>query len=140
MDAKMEQAEMTDINGMDHSTTRDGSDSLIKLSTAFKEKAKMSGVNAGPPSQKRDWSSALDLVNEAFEAIQVADQRALAADAHRQQLQQLHRDQLVALEARIAASEKRADAAEAHAKEAESWLAKFHDTIVDGFQKTFVAK
>ena len=37
---------------------------------------------------------------------------------------------------RLAAAEKRADAAETRARDAEEWLIKFHDTILDGFQKT----
>ena len=141
MDAQIENSESKDVNGTAHTSNRDGSDLLIKLSTAFKEKSQQGqGSGGSAPPQKRDWSSALDLVNEAFEAIRIADERALASEDYREQLEQHHRDQVKALEARLFASEKRAEAAETRAKDAEIWLAKFHDTIVDGFQKTFVSK
>ena len=92
---------------------------------------------AGPaPAHQRDWSAALDLVNEAYEAIRIAEERAAAAEDYSKQLTQYHSEQLRVADARLAATEKRAEAAEARAREAEEWLVKFHDTILDGFQKT----
>ena len=85
---------------------------------------------------QRDWSAALDLVNEAYEAIRIAEERAAAAEDYSKQLTQYHSEQLRVADARLAAAEKRAEAAEARAREAEDWLVKFHDAILDGFQKT----
>ena len=89
-----------------------------------------------PPSHQRDWSAALDLVNEAYEAIRLAEERAAAAEDYSKQLTQYHSEQLRVSDARLAASEKRAEVAEARARDAEEWLIKFHDTILDGFQKS----
>lgn len=114
-------------------------ESVLKFSTPFKDRMPAQTGDRGAP-QKRDFSSALDLVEEAFEAIRIAEDRAVAAEDYHQQLVQHHKEQLRALEVRLSASEKRAEAAEARAKEAETWLVKFHDTIVDGFQRTFVSK
>lgn len=111
-------------------------DRVLKFS--FKDRNNGSPERADP--LKRDWSSAIDLVNEAFEAIRLADERAVAAENYHQQLIQHHKEQVKSLEGRIAAAEKRADTAEARLKDAESWLARFHDTIVDGFQRTFASK
>lgn len=142
MDVQTEKADVKDANGTTQPSSRDGSELLVKLSTAFKDKSQSGLANLVDRSSaaKRDWSSALDLINEAFEAIRIADERALAADDYREQLEQHHRDQLKTLESRLFTADKRVEIAEARAKEAEVWLAKFHDTIVDGFQKTFVAK
>lgn len=85
---------------------------------------------------QRDWSAALDLVNEAYEAIRIAEERATAAEDYSKQLTQYHGEQLRVADGRLAAAEKRAEIAEARAREAEDWLVKFHDTILDGFQKT----
>ena len=113
-------------------------DRVLKFSNAFKDRNGSSAERGDQP--RRDWSSAIDLVNEAFEAIRLADERAVAAENYHQQLIQHHKEQVRNLEGRIAASEKRADGAETRLKEAEAWLARFHDTIVDGFQRTFTAK
>ncbi len=94
----------------------------------------------GRGAGKRDWSSALDLVSEAFEAIRMADERAAASEEYQAELVQRHADHVKVLETRIAAAEKRADAAENRAKAAEGWLSKFHDTIIDEFQRTFASR
>ena len=88
------------------------------------------------PAHQRDWSAALDLVNEAYEAIRIAEERATAAEDYSKQLTQYHSEQLRVADGRLAAAEKRAETAEARARDAEEWLVKFHDTILDGFQKT----
>ena len=97
-------------------------------------------VSSPNGSGKRDWSAALDLVDEAFEAIRMAEERANAAEAYQSQLIQHHNEQVRALEMRLAGSDKRAEAAEARAKDAEAWLSRYHDKIVDRFQRTFVEK
>lgn len=90
----------------------------------------------GAPAHQRDWSAALDLVNEAYEAIRIAEERAAAAEDYSKQLTQYHSEQLRVADGRLATAEKRAEVAEARARDAEEWLVKFHDTILDGFQKT----
>ncbi len=121
-----------------HAVEAENRDRVLKFSNSFKDRSGGAGERGDQP--KRDWSSAIDLVNEAFEAIRLADERAVAAENYHQQLIQHHKEQVRSLDARIAAAEKRAETAEGRLKEAESWLARFHDTIVDGFQRTFTAK
>jgi predicted urease superfamily metal-dependent hydrolase len=86
------------------------------------------------PLQKRDWSSAIDLVNEACEAVRLAEERASTAERYSQQLNQYYAEQVRSLELRIQTAEKRAEAANARAAEAEEWLLRFHDAIVTGFK------
>jgi hypothetical protein len=97
------------------------------------------GAGADPsredrPMQKRDWSSAIDLVNEACEAVRLAEERAATAERYSQQLNQYYSEQVKGLELRLQTAEKRADAANARAGEAEEWLIRFHDAIVSGFK------
>jgi hypothetical protein len=87
-----------------------------------------------PGLEKRDWSSALDLVNEACEAIRLAEERALTAERYTHQLNQYFSEQVKSLESRVVAAEKRAEAADGRAREAEEWLLRFHDAIVEGFK------
>ena len=46
------------------------------------------------PPQKRDWSSAIDLVNEACEAVRLAEERAMTAERYSQQLNQYYAEQV----------------------------------------------
>lgn len=84
--------------------------------------------------QKRDWSSAIDLVNEACEAVRLAEERAMTAERYSQQLNQYYAEQVRGLEVRLLAAEKRGEAANVRAAEAEEWLVRFHDAIVSGFK------
>ena len=86
------------------------------------------------PLQKRDRSSAIDLVNEACEAVRLAEERASTAERYSQQLNQYYAEQVKGLELRLQTAEKRAEAANARAAEAEEWLIRFHDAIVSGFK------
>lgn len=106
------------------------------VSLSLKDRTQELSREAGP---KRDWSAALNIVNDCFEAIRDAEDRAIAADAQRAQLAQRLDEQAKAFEARIAAANKRADVAEARLRESEEWLVRFHDTIMNGFEKTFAA-
>ena len=123
----------------DDAASTDATERILQFSASLKDRvgSPTSDRNGGP---KRDWSAALDLVNEAFEAIRMAEERAAAAEDYQRQLMQHHAEQIRALEGRLANSEKRAEAAEARAKETEAWLVRYHDTIVDGFQRTFVSR
>ena len=92
------------------------------------------------PLQKRDWSSAIDLVNEACEAVRLAEERASTAERYSQQLNQYYAEQVKGLELRLQTAEKRAEAANARAAEAEEWLIRFHDAIVSGFKGVLDAR
>jgi hypothetical protein len=115
------------------------SDRVVEFSPSAKDKLTQIAAD-GAASGKRDWSSALDLVSEAFEAIRMADERAAASEDYQAELVQRHADHVKVMETRVAAAEKRADAAEARARTAEGWLSKFHDTIIDEFQRTFAMR
>jgi hypothetical protein len=114
-------------------------DRVVEFSSQMKDRLLQNAAD-GSAAGKRDWSSALDLVTEAFEAIRLADERATASEEHRADLIQRHAEHVKALETRIAASEKRAEVAENRAAVAEGWLSKFHDTIIDEFQRTFASR
>lgn len=81
---------------------------------------------------RRDWAAALDLINEACEAVKMSEQRAKDAELYNMNLVQSHAEQVKRLEARAKEAESRAEAAERRAAEAEEWLLLFHDTIVAG--------
>lgn len=92
------------------------------------------------PVRKRDWSSALDLVQEACEAIRISEERVLELERQNQQSSFQSREDIKALQSQLQVSERRAQAAEARAAraearalEAESWLARLHDAITMGF-------
>lgn len=106
------------------------------VSLGLKDRTQELSREAGP---KRDWSAALNIVNDCFEAIRDAEERVIAADTQRNQLAQRLDEQAKTYEARVVAANKRADVAEARLREAEEWLARFHDTIMTGFEKTFAA-
>lgn len=95
------------------------------------------------PAQRRDWSSALDLVQEACEAIRISEERVQDLERQGQQASLQAREDIKALQLQIQAGERRAQAAEARATkaearalEAESWLARLHDAIVMGFGRS----
>ena len=94
-------------------------------------------TGARDATPQRDWSAALNLVNECFEAVRIADARAITSEARVAELTQRLEDHVRTAELRLNAANKRADGAEIRARNAEEWLVKFHDTIVAGFQKTF---
>lgn len=92
------------------------------------------------PAPGRDWGAALDLITEAAEAVRLAENRTVAAEQYNQQLTQFYKEQSKATEATIAAAEKRAEAAEVRAAEAEEWLGRLHDAIVTGFKGVVEAR
>jgi hypothetical protein len=85
-------------------------------------------------AQRRDWASAIELVNEASQAIRLAEEKASAAERYSEELNQYHLEQAKLAEAKINALEKRLNLAESRANEAEEWLRRFHDAIMDGFK------
>jgi hypothetical protein len=66
--------------------------------------------------------------------VRLAEERASTAERYSQQLNQYYAEQVKGLELRLQTAEKRADAANARAAEAEEWLIRFHDAIVSGFK------
>ncbi len=88
---------------------------------------------AGVVPAGRDWASAIELVNEAAEAVRLADERANAAERYSQELAQYYTEQAKASELKIATLEKRLEMTETKAREAEEWLIRFHDAIMSGF-------
>lgn len=89
-----------------------------------------------PPAERRDWGAAIDLINEASNAVRWAEERAQTAEDYPKQLAAFHKEQIKAAEQRATAAEKRAEAALLRAAEAEAWLTRFHDAIVEGFGKS----
>ena len=81
----------------------------------------------------RDWAAAVDLINEAAEAVRLADERTNSAERYSQELAQYYAEQAKTAETKIAALEKRLEMTEAKAREAEEWLIRFHDAIMKGF-------
>ena len=88
---------------------------------------------AEKPDGRRDWRGAIDLVNEACEAVRLAEERTKAAEHFSAQLERYSADLARKTEARMAMLERKLEVAEARANEAEEWLLKFHDAIVNGF-------
>lgn len=84
-------------------------------------------------TERRDWGAAIDLISEASNAVRWAEERAQTAEDYSKQLAAFHKEQLKAAEQRAVNAEKRAEAALVRAAEAEAWLARFHDAIVEGF-------
>jgi hypothetical protein len=85
------------------------------------------------PNARRDFASAIDLVTEACEAIRLAEERAVAAEQYSQELNEYIVELTKVSDSKTAALEKRLEAAEARASEAEEWLIRFHDAVMSGF-------
>ena len=92
------------------------------------------------PAAARDYGSALELVREASEAIRVGEERANQLEEHlaevlKEATSEIQRlNELVAEgDRKLAQMQAKADAAEARAIEAETWLAKLHDAVVTSF-------
>ena len=108
------------------------------------------GFGAAPaehaPAERRqsspagDWSAAIELVQEASEAIRISEERAVELEAQLAQVmaqaaEEMRRlnAEIAGVEQRLARSEERARAAEDRADEAESWLARLHDAVYTAF-------
>jgi hypothetical protein len=103
---------------------------------------------AGGAPSGRDWTSAIDLVNEARQAIRIGEERARTLEAEVRQITQeaageiarlkqelqLRTRELEQSQAREAALEKRAAEAELRATDAEVWLGRLHDSVIDAFK------
>jgi hypothetical protein len=104
----------------------------LRLPPAPRKSAPSEPTPSGGGVVRRDWAAALDLINEACEAVKMSEQRAKDAELYNLNLVQSHAEQMKRAETRAQAAEGRAEAAERRAAEAEEWLLLFHDTIVAG--------
>ena len=98
------------------------------------------GDDRPAPAPVRNWSSAVDLIQEASEAIRISEERSGELEAQlNQTVAQAAEDvrrlsgQLAGSEQRLARTEERLRAAEARAAEAEAWLVRLHDAVVSAF-------
>lgn len=89
-------------------------------------------ANAG---RTRDWSASLDLIHEATAAIRISEERAAELEQELERTVARALERATALEAQVAAAQTRADLAERRADEAEEWLARLHDAVVEGFTR-----
>ncbi|KQP92365.1 hypothetical protein ASF60_16925 [Methylobacterium sp. Leaf113] len=90
------------------------------------------GAEAGP---RRDWSASLDLIHEATAAIRISEERAAELEQELERTVTRALERASALEAQVAAAQSRAEQAERRAEEAEEWLARLHDAVVEGFTR-----
>ncbi len=113
---------------------------------ALREIAGVSGLNAanvannGDRLKTNEWAATLVLVKEACESIRISEERVEALENELEQLTLQSRDDLKKMLARYQAAQEeikaataRAKAFEARAVEAESWLGRLNEAIVDGF-------
>ena len=103
--------------------------------------AALAALQGGEDSaKKKEWASALLLVQEACDSIRFSEERVEALERELEQAVVQSRDDLKQMVSRlqtaqneIEAANARADAAEARAHEAENWLARLNEAIVEGF-------
>lgn len=69
---------------------------------------------------KESWSAALDMVNEAVEAMRISEERAAELEAQLENLTKRYNEELRAMEARLSLSESRMEDALAHARQQEA--------------------
>lgn len=109
---------------------------------AFKPQRREPVQDGQSGASQRDWSSALDLIQEATEAIRISEERSHDLEQEMQQMAAQARERTRLLEAQIAMAERRTEKAEERARhaekrasEAEEWLSRLHDAIVTGFSR-----
>ncbi|MBP0437591.1 hypothetical protein [Tianweitania sediminis] len=90
--------------------------------------------------RKPEWASSLLLVQEACEAIKASEERVQVLELEIEAMNAAHRDASIQMAARlnsaeeeIRAANQRAKAFEARAIEAETWLTRLNQAIVNGF-------
>ena len=93
--------------------------------------------------RKAEWNSSLLLVQEACEAIKSSEERVQSLENEIEAMNAAHREaalqmaaQLNGAEEEIRAANTRARAFEARAIEAEAWLSRLNQAIVNGLGKT----
>ncbi len=113
-------------------------DSLVRIVSPMPNRP--SDHSLSQTTIRRDWASAIELVNEACEAIRLAEEKASAAERYSEELSRYHIEQTKLAELKISSLEKRVENAEGRANEAEDWLLRFHDAIMDGFRGVLKTK
>jgi hypothetical protein len=130
-----------------------GSNETGRSDGALPEKplaASQAPANQGPPLDivvaapaRKDWSAALDLIQEATEAIRMSEERVeeLERAAEEQETRMrseyaLLRDQLQMAQREIEAAYARAAVAEKQAQDAHEWLARLNSAITQGFGRS----
>jgi hypothetical protein len=90
--------------------------------------------------RKAQWNSSLLLVQEACEAIKSSEERVQSLENEIEAMNAAHRDASLQMAARLSGAEEeikaanmRARAFEARAIEAEAWLTRLNQAIVNGF-------
>lgn len=90
--------------------------------------------------RKPEWASSLLLVQEACEAIKASEERVQVLELEIEAMNAAHRDASIQMAARlnsaeeeIRAANQRAKAFEARAVEAETWLTRLNQAIINGF-------
>lgn len=114
-------------------------DKVINFSPAMSDNA--SAADGGTPAlPQRDWVSAIDLVQEAAEAIRISEERAVDLENQlrsvigqaEEEVRQLQKS-LASSQQSLSQAEERARRAEARAKEAETWLVRIYDAVFTAF-------
>lgn len=92
---------------------------------------------APSPAPVRDWSSAIELIEEASQAIRINEDRVRDLEEQLHDVTRQADEEVQRLNLQIAAADQKlqlmttaARAAEARAIEAETWLARVHDAVV----------
>lgn len=100
---------------------------------------------AGEPKSS-EWASTLLLVQEACESIRISEERVEALERELEQAAINSRDDLKQMLVRFQSAQEeiknanaRAKAFEARALEAENWLGRLNEAIVDGFSRRLSA-
>ncbi len=111
-------------------------DNVYRLGLALKERP---GTRYRASSRgQRDWAFALDAVYRAAETMQVSEEQARQTETQSMELVEKAIKELKLAEGRLHAAEsagataaERAREAETRAAEAEEWLKRLHDAIVE---------
>lgn len=124
---------------------------IVSLLPSFENTAGGEAAGAGAPegggAPLREWSSAIDLIQEASEAIRIGEQRAAELEAQlnhvvtqaSEEMRRLNQQiaageqKLARAEERARLAETRAGDAEARAGDAEAWLVRLHDAVFAAF-------
>ncbi|WP_244472237.1 MULTISPECIES: hypothetical protein [unclassified Methylobacterium] len=116
-------------------------DKVISLSASTQEGTLPSSESVGASaSPQREWMSAIELVQEASEAIRITEERAVDLENQLKHVITQAEDEIKSLQQKLASqqtllnqSEERARRGEARAKEAEAWLIRLHDAVFTAF-------
>ena len=115
-------------------TGLEGLDNVLRLAFPPEEPADNVADRRGP--SERDWVKTLYLVDQASDALRVAEERIRELEARNEELVQRATDELKAVQSMVHAAETRAMRAETRAKEAEErarvdrdWLLRIHDAM-----------